>query len=239
MQALKSRQAKASSDKTSHKGTLILDASASPANISYLTDTGLLNDARLNSETLIYLLYHSAPELWPTKPRTCRCKAHSQWLSFAKSRTKTSEQIKDQRKASLAYLKRNIVTINKMLDLLIINCVSLLWKKRYWKRLWVITELYFQQRNLYSGKKVESKDRILSLHQPHIRSIKRGKSGGRSYEFGAKYNAALADGFISLELVSFNNFNEVQDLQAAVRAYKAKTGFWPKVVLGDKIYFSK
>lgn len=222
-----------------HQGTLIVDATVSPANIAYPTDTALINACRTDLERLIDVLYAGATELWPTKPRTYRRVAHTEWLAFAKSRRKSDDQIKRQRKASLAYVKRNLTTVNAMLDLLLERGVAIGWQPRHWQRLWVVTEVYAQQRNLYAGKSVASAVRIVSVHQAHVRAIKRGKSGGRTTEFGPKYNASMTGGLVSVELASFNNFAEAHDLEAAVEGYRAKFGCYPKRVLGDGAYFTR
>lgn len=226
-------------ESTDNAGTLILDATVSPANIAYPTDTALVNECRLSAQSLIDLLYDAAPDLWRIKPRTYRKVAHTAWLAFAKSRKKTPDQIITQLKASLAFVKRDITTVNEMLNLVLIQGRSICWKPRHWRRLWVLTEVYRQQHHMYTGKTLESALRVVSLHQPHIRAIKRGKSGGRSTEFGPKYNASLSDGLVQVELTSFNNISEADDLPQAVEAYRAERGHFPEFVLGDGAYFTR
>lgn len=78
-------------------------------------------------------------------------------------------------------------------------------------------------------------DRIVSLTQPHIRPIKRGKAGAET-EFGAKLSASCFEGYVFLERLSWDNYNEGGDLKAQVEAYKEYTGFYPESVHVDKIY---
>ena len=78
-------------------------------------------------------------------------------------------------------------------------------------------------------------DRIVSLTQPHIRPIKRGKAKADT-EFGAKLSASCFDGYVFLERLSWNNYNESGDLKAQVEAYKEYTGHYPESVHVDKIY---
>ena len=78
-------------------------------------------------------------------------------------------------------------------------------------------------------------DRIVSLTQPHIRPIKRGKAGADT-EFGAKISASCFEGYVFLERLSWDNYNEGGELKAQVEAYKEYTGYYPESVHVDKIY---
>jgi hypothetical protein len=62
-------------------------------------------------------------------------------------------------------------------------------KKQYKTRL-VLTEVDRQQLWLFENKKQSIEDRIVSLSQPHIRPIVRGKAG-KKVEFGAKQEREL------------------------------------------------
>jgi hypothetical protein len=99
----------------------------------------------------------------------------------------------------------------------------------------VVTEVYRQQLWLYENKTKIIEDRIVSLTQPHIRPIIRGKAGKHT-EFGAKLSASCFDGYVFLDHLSWNNFNESGDLKSQIEAYKAYTGYYPESVHVDKIY---
>jgi hypothetical protein len=77
--------------------------------------------------------------------------------------------------------------------------------------------------------------RIVSLSQPHIRPIVRGKAG-KSVEFGAKLSASCFEGYVFLDRISWDNFNESRDLKAQVEAYYRFTGYYPESVHADRIY---
>ena len=51
-------------------------------------------------------------------------------------------------------------------------------------------------------------DRIVSISQPHVRPIKRGKAGADK-EFGAKLSASLVDGYCFLDHMSWDSYNFV------------------------------
>jgi transposase, IS5 family len=99
----------------------------------------------------------------------------------------------------------------------------------------VVAEVYRQQLWLYENQKQSIDDRIVSLTQPHIRPIVRGKAG-KTVEFGAKLSASCFDRYVFLDHISWDNFNESGDFQTQVEAYKDYTGFYPESVHVDKIY---
>lgn len=99
----------------------------------------------------------------------------------------------------------------------------------------VVEEVYRQQLWLHENKKQSIDDRIVSLNQPHIRPIVRGKAG-KSVEFGAKLSASCFDGYVFLDRISWDNFNESGDLKTQVEAFKNYTGYYPESVHVDKIY---
>lgn len=78
-------------------------------------------------------------------------------------------------------------------------------------------------------------DRIVSISQPHVRPIKRGKAGADT-EFGAKVNISLVDGVSFVDRISWDNFNEGVDLIGQIEAYRNRFGRYPKSVHADKIY---
>lgn len=99
----------------------------------------------------------------------------------------------------------------------------------------VVTEVYRQQLWMYENKKNSIDDRIVSLTQPHIRPIVRGKAG-KSVEFGAKLSASCRNGYVFLDRISWDNFNESGDLKTQVEEFKRFTGFYPESIHVDRIY---
>lgn len=99
----------------------------------------------------------------------------------------------------------------------------------------VVTEVYRQQHWLAEHKKQSISDRIVSLSQPHLGSIMRGKAG-KPVEFGAKLSVSYFEGYVFLEQLSWDNFNESGDLKAQIEAYYKFTGSNPESVHVDRIY---
>ena len=101
------------------------------------------------------------------------------------------------------------------------------------EQLIVIRTLYGQQRTMLNhSRRID--DRILSLHQPHVRIV-RGKAGHET-EFGAKLTAGLENGYAGIERLSWNAYNESGDLQMICERYRARTGHYPEPVLADKLF---
>ena len=82
----------------------------------------------------------------------------------------------------------------------------------------VVSEVYRQQQWMFENNKQRIEERIVSLSQPHIRPIVRGKAG-KNTEFGAKISASCFEGYVFLDRISWNNFNESGDLLLACRSF--------------------
>jgi len=95
--------------------------------------------------------------------------------------------------------------------------------------------VYRQQQWMWSNNKQSIADRIVSITQPHIRPIVRGKAV-TAVEFGAKLSATCVDGYVFLSRISWDNFNESVDLKGQIEAYKKLVGVYPESVHVDKIY---
>ncbi len=231
---LKSKKSEVEDSKSEvkNRGKLILDASCAPADISYPTDLGLLNQARKHTETIIDILYNSVKVKNSNKPRTYRKIARKEYLIVARKKKVKSGERRQAIKKQLQYIKRNLAHIQQLMN----GGASLLeLSNRQYKILLVVAEVYRQQLWLYEHKKLSIEDRIVSLSQPHIRPIVRGKAA-KNTEFGAKFSASCFDGYVFLDNISWNNFHESGDLKSQVEAYKNFTGYYPESVHVDKIY---
>jgi IS5 family transposase len=102
----------------------------------------------------------------------------------------------------------------------------------------VIHLLYQQQKKMFDAREHSVDDRIVSIHQPHVRPIVRGKTNAK-VEFGAKVHLSLVDGYAFLDEVSWDAFNEGSHLPAYVEQYRQRFGYYPKEVLADQIYCSR
>ncbi len=79
-------------------------------------------------------------------------------------------------------------------------------------------------------------DRIVSIGQPYIRPIVRGKAKS-PVEFGAKFDLSVDEnGMSRIEKLSFDAYNEAEVLKIAAENYKNRTGHYPERILADQIY---
>ena len=217
-----------------NKGKLKIDATAADQMIEYPTDHTLLNKSREESERLIDTIYQQTA--LEKKPRTYRRKARKDYLSFSKKRQKSKKVIRKAVGKQLRYLKRNIGHINRMLDLFIGKEFPLNQKEQ--KILWVIQEIYRQQTEMYKEDKHSVKDRIVNIYQPYVRPIPRGKAKSKT-EFGAKIGVSLVEGFSRINTFSWDAYSESKDLEKQVEDYKELYGYYPEVVLADKVYLTR
>src|SRR4028118_458390 len=188
-------------NKSVNSGKLIIDATCAPADISYPTDLGLLNRARVHTEKIIDILYKQLKDQTSKEPRTYRNLARIDYLLIAQPRRPSRNKKRQGIKKQLQYIKRNLAHIEQLIESG--AALEILNKKQY-KTLLVLTEVYRQQQWLLANKKQSIEERRVSLSQPHIRPIVRGKAG-KSVEFRAKISASCFERYVFLSRRSWNN----------------------------------
>jgi len=211
-------------------GKLILDATCTPADIQYPTDARLLNEAREKLEEIIDIL-HEPDKGTRKKARTYRQKARESYIAFTKQRKPKPAVIRKIKGKLLRYIRRDIKIIEVLANR---NGLELLNKRQY-RNLLVVQEIYRQQIEMFERRQYRIEDRIVSISQPHVRPIVRGKVSA-SVEFGAKLSVSVVDGFVFAEKLEWDAYNENGTLVDSLKRYKAKYGFYPEAVLADKIY---
>jgi len=218
------------------QGKLILDATVAPQAIRFPTDLSLLNEAREFSEQIIDLLY-AKTEL-KQKPRTYRRKARKAYLGIVKKKRPGAKLIRRGIKQQLQYLRRNLGHIEQLLRHFP-ECTPLPLPRWLLHRYWVIQYVYAQQWEMYRNRAKRCDDRIVSISQPYVRPIVRGKVD-KPTEFGAKLSVSLTgDGVARVDHLRWDAFHEGHDLPSQVEAYREHHGAYPEVVLGDTIYGSR
>ena len=213
-----------------------MDATCTPADIRYPTDLSLLNEAREKTEGIIDTLHQRHKGKRP-KARTYRKKARKEYLAVAKKRKPSAKKIRQAIRKQLQCVRRNLQHIENLSregnagghsDLRMLN-------RRMHKNLLVIKELYRQQKKMYDEKTHRVEHRIVSISQPHVRPIVRGKASA-DVEFGAKISVALVDGYAFLEKLSWEAYNEAGELKDHLENYKSRFGHYPESVHVDQIY---
>ena len=216
------------------KGTLLIDATCCPSDIHFPTDVWLLNHARELTEVIIDDLHAQLVRKGSVKikPRTNGENARKAFLAHSRRRKSAYEQIRYAIQQQLQFVRRNLDTITKQVEtgaeLTKLNRVL-------YEKLQTIAELYLQQQAMFDQKINTCPERIVSIAQPHLRPIVRGKAGV-PVEFGAKIATAQIGGFSFVIHMGYDNFSEAKYLERSAEEYKRTFGFYPKVIIGDRAY---
>src|SRR2546428_5462483 len=216
----------------SHKGRVLFDATACPQDIAYPTAIDRRAAARAKAEELIDEIFDAT--LHGSKPRTYRQVARKDYLKIAQKKNKSRLEIRKSIRKQLGYLKRNLAHIDRLLD----QYSRFPLNAKQQKYLMVIHTLYQQQQEMYAAKKHTVNDRIVSIHQPHVRPMVRGKSTAK-VEFGAKVHVSLVDGYAFLDELSWDAFNEGSHMMDYVERYRQRFGYYPREILADQIYCTR
>ena len=221
------------SGEPARQGKLILDATVAPQAIRYPTDLSLLNEAREFSEQIIDVLY--AHSRLGRKPRTYRQRARRDYLAVAKLKRASTKMRRRGIKQQLQYLRRNLGHIETLLKHWPEGtCLPL--PRWLLRRYWVIVHLYGQQREMYQRNTRRCDGRIVSISQPYVRPIMRGKVD-KPTEFGAKLSVSLnGDGLACVDHLSWEAYHEGNELKQQVERYRERHGHDPQVVIADPVY---
>lgn len=149
-------------EQPANRGTLILDATCVPQDIRYPTDISLLNEARERLEGMIDRAFPKGH-----KPRSYRRIAQRDYLRYAKNRRPSLKLLRKSLRKQLSYVARNLAYLSEVKE-------NLSGKDQ--KQLRVIEVLYAQQKQMYEEGSKRVDDRIVSLRQPWVRPIVRGKA---------------------------------------------------------------
>jgi hypothetical protein len=209
-----------------NKGSLALDATCVPADIRYPNDVSLLNDCREKLEKMVDELHIKGEDV---KPRTRRRKARKQYLNFIKKKRKSKKEIRQAKRLQLEHVRRDLGFVDALLEL------GRELHPKLMALLFTIRLIYSQQKEMYDENKNTVTDRIVSLFQPDVRPIVRGKAKAKT-EFGPKVEISVVDGFVRIHKLSWDAYNEGTSLQDAVGTFFERTGCYPERVLVDQVY---
>jgi len=218
--------------KNPNKGTMLLDATCYPADIKYPTDMGLLNHARELTERIIDELHEQLRQPGFMKPRTYREVARTDYLEYTRKRKHTQQQLRNAIRKQLQYVRRNLDTIKGQIEQgANVKGIS----EDLEKKLPVIMKLYEQQKQMYDEHTHKVENRIVSIAQSWLRPIVRGKANA-PVEFGAKVATVRIGGFSFIIHMDYENFPEAQYLKKSCEEFRRIFGFYPKAVIGDRVY---
>ena len=210
-----------------NRGTLVLDATAVPANIKYPQDPKLLNDALVHTAKTILQQCHrhhlKVPELALEE-------AHRDYLNYAKMK-RPGKQRRVTQGHQVAYLKVALVWMG-------VHEAQLTLSKRQARDLTTAQTICAQQEFMFKTNTNRVDNRIVSFSQPHVRPIKRGKIKCPT-EFGQKIDVSNSNGYLRIEHESNTGFNEADDLIPVCQRYHNREGGYPRRLLVDELYRTK
>ena len=104
----------------------------------------------------------------------------------------------------------------------------------------VIQEVLRQQKEMFRLHIHSCEHRIVSIHQPHVRPIVRGKAK-TNVEFGNKIGVCLQNDIARIAYFDWEAYNEGADLHRLLEEYKAFFfwGGYPELVQSDKTYLTR
>ena len=225
-------------DEQPNRGTLILDATCAPADIAFPTDLELCDRARRWTEVILdhYWALYGSINGKREKPRTYREVARRRFLKLNKRRRKSAKKIRKELRYQLGCINRNLSYIEAYVLEYAFEGLYRIEKDR----LMTIHIFHEQQTEMLDTKKHSVADRIVSLAQPWIRPIVRGKSKSPT-EFGAKISVSVVNGYTFIDRFSFDAYNEgeAKEFERVVEEYRRRFGRYPERILADKIYRSR
>ncbi len=175
------------SEERPNSGRLLMNASCTPADIRYPTDLSLLNEVPENTEEIIDVLHR--PDIGKiVKPRTYRRKARKDYLSLAKKRRPSAKRVRKAIGKQLRSIARNLHTFGELAP----GRLWLLSRTQY-RNLLVCSEVYRQEKLMYDSRTRSICGRIVSVSQPHVRPIVRGKAATQEQTGSTAKSAAYGE----------------------------------------------
>lgn len=156
--------------------------------------------------------------------------------NVAKKKRRTHKEIRKAVRSQLNFVSRDL----KHIDTLLLGQIDLrsLFNKYQLQYLQVVNEVYRQQKEMHTKRVHSTLNRIVSIHQPHVRPMVRGKAGS-DVEFGSKIGICVHNGLTYLDHLSWNSYNETEDLKSSSENYKKRNGYYPEKINADQIYITR
>lgn len=221
-------------DGNDHGGTMKIDATCCDAEVRYPTDSNLLEDG---SKLIDHLLDKFCAMHKLRKPQTHRMEARRAFIGLIKKKRKEKKLID---KTKLIQIRCLQADFQLFLDFLGKQSSSLLecFSRHDYKCLQAAFKMYEQQKMMFEQNVRSCADRIISIYQPHLRPIVRGKAKAR-VEFGAKIGSSIVNGYTYVDHLSWDAYNESADLVTQIEFYRKRFGVLPKEIQADKLYLGK
>lgn len=218
-----------------HEGVMKVDATCTEAEMKFPTDIGLLEDGSREVDRLTKKI---SARLGLREPITRRGQSRSVFVCYTKRKHKGSKLVRQTKQCLTHYLRSDIETLMDILAKVPSDRLTSILKTRDIRNLEATLEMLAQQEEMLSLGARSCHDRIVSIFQPHVRPIVRGKAKAKT-EFGAKAGISVVNGYTFLDNISWDAYNESADMFVHIENYKKRFGVYPAEVQADKIYLNK
>lgn len=215
-----------------HKGVLKMDATCADAEVRYPVDVDIIHDGCKVVDRYIKALCKA---FCIKHVHSCYKSVRSSYLELVKHKKKGGRLVKETIGHLLHYLR---IDLRKITGIFVEHTGSKDMLRPSERRvLNAVFDMFHQQSYMHENNTHTCANRIISIFQPHLRPIKRGKARART-EFGAKIGAVIYEGYTFIDHHSWDAYNECQDLELHVQKFKERFGFLPAAILADKIYLN-
>lgn len=216
-----------------HKGILKMDATCADAEVRFPVDVDIIHDGCKVVDRYINSLCKT---LCIKRVRSSYKTARSFYLELVKRKKKGGKLVKETIAHLLHYLS---VDLRKITEIFVDYTGSKEMLKPHERRILnAVFDMFHQQTYMHENNIHTCANRIISIFQPHLRPIKRGKARAKT-EFGAKIGAVVYEGYTFIDHHSWDAYNESQDLELHIRKFKERFGYLPATIHADKIYLNK
>ena len=216
-------------DKTRHTDIKV-DATCADAEVKYPTDCGLLDDSARFIERM---LKKACKLLHIPVSRNSRSLIHAKYIRLTKLRHKGKKIREETLRYMLSHIHKDIMRLSELLPS-VWNSLNITEKRT----MAAVIKVFNQQEYMFKNGIHTCKDRIISIFQPHVRPIVRGKAGAR-IEFGGKIGVSVVDGYTYIDHHSWDAYNECADFDTHISLYEERFGRKPQRFFADKIYMTK
>ncbi|MDO8662673.1 MAG: IS5 family transposase [Candidatus Omnitrophota bacterium] len=217
---------------------LVCDTTVVPADIAYPTDVSLLDKVRRKAVKYLETAKQFGAKAYRTYKRTAR----RVFITYQKIRHHTKQSRGRAQRKLLQFSRRNINQLKEATDNISAPNQNTADKakdefiKEAQRFLDTASTILTQQKDVYHGLPV--KERIVSVHKPHLRPMVRGKYPVE-VEFGPKILLNLKNKCLFLESLNFANISDSNLLGTAIDAYKERFGSYPSQLSADRGFWSK
>lgn len=216
-----------------HKGTVKVDATCANAEVRYPVDVDIIRDG---CKVVDRYIGRICKALGIKKMRTSYSESRRVYLNLVKQKKKGRKLILFTRKFMLNCLNKDL---ERIISLFLDHKGSREYLKKHEQRiLGTVFDMYSQQEEMVRTGAKTCANRIVSIFQPHIRPIKRGKAKAET-EFGAKIGVSIYEEYTFIDHFSWDAYNECSDMDIHIEKFQKRFNCLPSTLLGDKIYMNK